>query len=86
MTFETMLQSLRAHSRRRPFRPFVIQLLGGETLAVAHPEAWQLFNELLMLTLPDGLRRMFDSWSVLQFIETPPKAPSGPTNNGEEEA
>lgn len=39
MVAETFAQALRAFNRRRPFKPYVIELVSGETILVEHPEA-----------------------------------------------
>ncbi len=36
---------LRGFVRRRPFRPFLIELFSGDRLRIAHPEAIELQGE-----------------------------------------
>ena len=39
MTDENLVRALYAFTRRRPFVPFLIQLMSGEMIRIAHPEA-----------------------------------------------
>jgi hypothetical protein len=72
MTPDSLIRSLQAFSRRRPFRSFLLQLMNSESLIVGHPEAWRAQGEVVLLTEPNGRMRLFDGWSVLQLIEILP--------------
>ena len=39
MNAKSFERSLRAFARRRPFRPFVVELVSGTSLLIEHPEA-----------------------------------------------
>ena len=59
--------------RRRPFRPFTVELVTGERMTVRHPEALRLRKDLAAFVEPDGFRRYFDAASVCQvFAEAVP--------------
>jgi hypothetical protein len=47
MTGDDRERALRALARRRPFRPFLIELHSGDRILVSHPEAVQRYGELL---------------------------------------
>jgi hypothetical protein len=69
-------RALRAYSRRRPFRPYVLEFVTGEPLTVGHPEALAISGDVVIYRARDGLYRLFDSTSVCQLrdFEPPPDA------------
>jgi hypothetical protein len=67
MTIENFLRALRVFSKRKPFRPFQVVFVTGESLTVVHPEAIHAREALLVFTGPDGAHRLFDSSSVNQL-------------------
>ena len=61
-------------TRRRPFRPFTVELLSLERLTPSHPEAMTIRDRLVTYVEPDRTRRYFDASSVLQVysVVVPP--------------
>ena len=78
MTFENFLRSWQACIRRRPFRPYRLQFITGETITILHPEAIRLYRQTASLVEPTGQVRLFDAQSICQFL-SPPLSPA----NGE---
>lgn len=58
--------AFRRSTRRRPFRPFTVELYTKERLTVAHPEAMVIREGLITFIEPDRVRHYFDASSVLQ--------------------
>jgi hypothetical protein len=77
MTAEDMERALRALARRRPFRPFLIEMHSGDRIPVAHPEAVQRYGELFLYRGTDRGQRVFAGPSVCQLIDPPTAAPPG---------
>jgi hypothetical protein len=69
-------RALRAYSRRRPFRSYVLEFVTGEPLTVGHPEAVTIDGNVIVYRSQDGLYRLFDSESVCQLrdVSPPPDA------------
>lgn len=76
MSPENFARALAAFTRRRPFLPFGIQFVTGETLRVAHPEAARFYGQVLMFTDPQDLVQLFDASSVCRLLELPATPPS----------
>lgn len=67
---ETSFQkTVRAFVRRRPFKPFVVELLSGDRFLVEHPEAVMVGTETAVYLNPDGDYAFFDSTAVTQVTE-----------------
>jgi hypothetical protein len=68
--------ALNAFCNRRPFRPFVVELVSGDRFRVRHPEALVLRGTLAVYNAPNQAIRLFDSESVCQLGDesalTPP--------------
>ena len=62
-------KSLRAFVRRRPFKPFVVELVSGNRIVVEHPEAVAMGGDAAIYVNPDGEYAMFDSSTVSQLTE-----------------
>jgi hypothetical protein len=71
MTADDLERALRALTRRRPFRPFLIELHSGDRISVAHPEAVDRHGELFLHRGPDRSQRIFAGPSVCQLIDPP---------------
>jgi hypothetical protein len=67
VTPEAFQRALRSFSNRRPFVPFEIELVSGDSFAVRHPEAVMIRGNLVLFTQPDRSQRLFDSSSIAQF-------------------
>jgi len=71
MKEETFERSLRAFSRRRPFKPFLVELASGARLTVDHPEALAQRGLVAVYINPDGEFTLFDNTMVTQMAEVP---------------
>ena len=60
--------SLLALTRRRPFRPFTVELVSGERIEVDHPEALVYRHGLAVYISPEGVPALFDHEGVSQLI------------------
>ena len=68
--------ALQAFHRRRPFKPFLVELMTGDRVLVAHPEALSWRGTVLYFISPQDLVRLFDHASVCQVLDVPPASPS----------
>jgi len=67
---ETNFQhSLQAFVRRRPFRPFTVELVSGNRFVVDHPEALALRGPVAVFIDVEGKYSLFDSTGVSQLTE-----------------
>lgn len=71
MTDENFRKSLQAFIRRRPFRPFEVELVSGDRFTVKHPEALAHSGAVAVNIDPDADIRIFDSRSVSQLADVP---------------
>jgi hypothetical protein len=71
MVPETFMQSLRVFARRRPFRPFLVELMSGERIMVEHPEALAYNGGAAVYISPRGGYVLFDHESVAQVADLP---------------
>ena len=62
-------KSLRAFVRRRPFKPFVVELVSRDRIVDEHPEAVAMGGEAAVYLNPDGEYAFFDSSTVGQLTE-----------------
>jgi hypothetical protein len=69
-------RSLRAFTQRRPFRPFLLELVSGDRFLVRHPEAVILRGDLVYWRTPQRLARLFDTTTVCQLLDVPPSTPT----------
>lgn len=68
MTIESFATALRAFVRRKPFRPFTVELLSGDRFAVDHPEALVFRGGVAVFIDAAGVPVLFDHESVSQLI------------------
>lgn len=61
--------ALRGFQRRKPFLPFLIELLTVERLRVQHPEAVALRGQVAVFVAPDAAVKLFDGASVCQLLD-----------------
>ncbi len=59
--------SLQGFVRRRPFKPFTVELVSGDRFVVDHPEALALRGSVAVFINPDGKFALFDSTGVSQL-------------------
>jgi hypothetical protein len=74
MTDSNFQQSLQAFVRRRPFKPFTVELVSGDRFVVDHPEALALRGAVAVYINTDGKYTLFDSTGVSQLTETVDRA------------
>lgn len=58
--------ALRSFVNRKPFKPFVVELVSGDRLRVDHPEALITRNGVAFHFATDGNPTLFDHESVSQ--------------------
>jgi hypothetical protein len=58
-----------AFARRRPFKPFLIELVSGDRIRVAHPEAVVVRGPFLYFVGPGYQSRLFVSTDVCQLLD-----------------
>ena len=75
MTPSAFRSALDRFAKRRPFKPFVIELMTGQRLTVRHPEAVEFGRTLAAFIAPTRHVRLFDSFSVCQLLETEEQPP-----------
>lgn len=61
MTAEHFDRTLPAYQRRKPFRPFRVQLVSGEHVDVDHPEAIVIRGGVAVSISPGGAPTLFES-------------------------
>jgi hypothetical protein len=61
-------RSLRAMARRKPFRPFTVELVSGDRIEVDHPEALVYRAGVAVYVSPEGYPSVFDHEGVSQII------------------
>lgn len=71
MTEANFKKSLRAFIRRRPFKPFEVELVSGGRFTVEHPEALAHSGSVAVYLDPRGDIKPFDSDSVSQVADVP---------------
>ncbi len=86
MTFGNFVRSLRSFCHRRPFRPFLVELVSGTVFRVRHPEAVMLQREVVIFTAPDSTQRLFDCTTICQLFDPPPAKLPGHTPTATEES
>jgi hypothetical protein len=62
---------LRIFMRRKPFKPFIIELTSGTQIEVRHPEAVSIGEEAVLGKSTDGIQQVFDCSTVAQFMDNP---------------
>ena len=68
MTRENFERVLQAFQRRTPFRPFTVEFVSGEQVAVDHPEALVLRAGVAVYINAKGVPTLFDHESVSEVI------------------
>ena len=77
MTPDHFDRTLRALQRRKPFRPFTVELVSGDQFQVDHPEALVLRDGVAVFIAAGGTPVLFDHESVSQMIGDARGQPSG---------
>jgi len=71
MTLDVFRSCLTAFVQRRPFRPFLIELMSGDRVRVTHPEAVGIQKEMIYHASPQKVYQLFDGSSVCQLRDEP---------------
>ena len=71
MVAETFAQALRAFARRKPFKPFVVELVSGERISVQHPEALAFQDGAAVYISPKREFVLFDNEGVAGVMDQP---------------
>jgi hypothetical protein len=69
MTSENFQKTLGALLQRKPYSPFVVQLLNGERYEIDHPSAIVFREGVAVFIAPGFVLHFFDSESVAQVID-----------------
>ena len=69
MTSEHFDQLLIALQERQPFRPFTVELAGGNQFEVDHPRAMVMRDGVAVYLKPGGIPVWFDHDSVTQIVD-----------------
>jgi hypothetical protein len=77
MTFKNLMVCLAAYQRRRPFVPFQIQFMTGESVRIGHPEAIRPYGQAFRLVKANNRTRLFDAQSVCQVLDMPAEPAPG---------
>jgi hypothetical protein len=76
MTSDNFQKVLRAMIRRRPFKPFTVELNTGVRIEIDHPEATVIREGVAVFIGPGFMPAYFDHDSVTQIIDSPAHATS----------
>ena len=69
MNEKTFQNSLHAFVRRKPFKPFTVELVRGDRFVVDHPEALALRGPVAVFIDLQGKYALFDSSGVSQLTD-----------------
>ncbi len=69
MVADTFAQAMRAFARRRPFKPFYVEMVSGERIFIEHPEAVAYRGGAAVFISPRGEFALFDHESVSQVLD-----------------
>jgi hypothetical protein len=68
MTSEHFQTTIRAFQNRKPFRPYLVELVSGDRVVVDHPEALVVRGGVGVFVSADGAPVIFDHEGVSQVI------------------
>ena len=68
MTVDHFQTTIRAFQRRAPFRPYIVELVSGDRIAVDHPEALVVRGGVGVFVSASGAPTIFDHEGVSQII------------------
>lgn len=67
MVSDTLVKSLRAFARRQPFKPFLVELVNGESILIEHPEALAFNGGAAVYISPKREFAFFDHEGVAEL-------------------
>ena len=85
MTTDHFEKVLRAMIRRKPFKPFTVQMHGGQRFEIDHPEATVMREGVAIFIAPGFVPIYFDHDSVVEIIDVPAHAAPGKKDASEAE-
>lgn len=68
MTSENFQQLIEALARRNPFRPFTVELIGGQRFEVDHPRALVQRDGVAVFLATGGVPIWFDHEGVVAIV------------------
>ena len=71
MTSENFDRALRALQHRKPFAPFMVELVSGDRFQVDHPEALVFRDGIAVFVARGGVPVIFDHEGVCQIFGEP---------------
>ena len=77
MAIEHFEKVLLAMLNRRPFKPFTVELHGGQRFEIDHPEATVLRQGVAIFLAPGFVPIYFYHEGVVQIIDSPASYPKG---------
>ena len=77
MTVENFEKVMLAMIRRRPFKPFTIELHNGGRFEIDHPKATVLRQGVAIFVAPGPVPIYFDHEGVVQIIDSPASTAPG---------
>jgi hypothetical protein len=69
MSIQAFLIALHAFTKRKPFKPFLIELFSGDRIYIRHPEALALRGDLIYFVGPNYQARLLQTTSVCPFLD-----------------
>lgn len=69
MVAESFERVLKAFSKRKPFRPFVVELVSGDKLVIEHPEALVFRDSVAVFFCKQKEITIFDHEGVAQLTD-----------------
>jgi hypothetical protein len=72
VTDQELEWALRAYTRRRPFRPFLIEFVSGSQVRMEHPDAIAFVKPLWLYRGPKRAQTLFASSAVCRLLDVPP--------------
>lgn len=77
MTTENFQKVLLAMLNRKPFKPFTVQMHGGERFEIDHPRATVIREGVAIFIAPGFVPINFDHEGVVEIIDAPAHAAPG---------
>lgn len=76
MVAETFSQILKSFARRKPFKPFLVELVNGERILVEHPEALAFNGKAAVYISPRTEFCLFENEGVADVRDVPTETPT----------
>ena len=69
MKEDVFVRTLKAFAQRKPFKPFLVQLVSGQLLAIDHPEALVYRGRAAMHVDQEGNFTLFDNDGISRLAD-----------------